>query len=215
MGMFDDIHSDAMRCPLCGESMGWQSKDGPCLLEKLTVHELMDQGGNTVEFYAECDECAVWVEVKVRPADLKLTLRRCTCGHPKFKHSYLGLCSGCWCNAYTERVTMSTDDLPYFPADLRHAADVIDALDREDGYPTYRGTPFTANQLRDRADQMEAEQQKAKRRDHLRSVLAVQLRDAFLGRSLANNALVYEDMLKVAGKLLDAGWDQPDTEDAR
>lgn len=66
MGMFDDIHSDAMRCPLCGETMGWQSKDGPCLLEKLTVHELMDQGGNTVEFHSECDECAVWVEVKVQ-----------------------------------------------------------------------------------------------------------------------------------------------------
>lgn len=35
--MFDTIYSDAVRCPLCGRSLEWQSKDGPCLFERLTT----------------------------------------------------------------------------------------------------------------------------------------------------------------------------------
>lgn len=63
--MFDDVQCDAMRCPLCNAVMGWQSKDGPCLLETLTVHELVDQAGSP-SFYASCRDCRVWVEVSVR-----------------------------------------------------------------------------------------------------------------------------------------------------
>lgn len=66
--MFDDIVCDAMRCPLCGQEMGWQSKDGPCTLETLTVHELMDETSKPV-FYANCDDCQVWVEVSVTRRD--------------------------------------------------------------------------------------------------------------------------------------------------
>ena len=64
MGMHDDIACTAMSCPLCGSEMGWQSKDGPCTLETITVHELMDETSKPV-FYANCDDCRVWVEVSV------------------------------------------------------------------------------------------------------------------------------------------------------
>lgn len=64
MSMFDDIACTAMLCPLCGSEMAWQSKDGPCLLETLTVHELMDYSPKPV-FYNSCNECDVWIEVSV------------------------------------------------------------------------------------------------------------------------------------------------------
>jgi hypothetical protein len=62
--MFDDIQCDAVRCPLCGEAMNWQSKDGPCTMETLTVHELM-KASNRPSFYTSCRDCGVWVEVTV------------------------------------------------------------------------------------------------------------------------------------------------------
>jgi hypothetical protein len=65
MGMFDDVASDAMRCPLCGNAVAWQSKDGPCTLETLTVHELMEQT-NFPTFYTSCPECRISIEVSVR-----------------------------------------------------------------------------------------------------------------------------------------------------
>lgn len=64
MGMFDDVQCDAMRCPLCGTEMDWQSKDGSCLLETLTVHELMDETSKPT-FYSSCHDCRIWVEVTV------------------------------------------------------------------------------------------------------------------------------------------------------
>ena len=64
MGMFDDVQCDAVRCPLCGSEMGWQSKDGPCIMETLTVHELVDQS-SPANFYSDCQQCRVWVEVTV------------------------------------------------------------------------------------------------------------------------------------------------------
>lgn len=69
--MFDTIYSDAVRCPLCGRSLEWQSKDGPCLFERLTIHELMETT-NAPVFYSSCDECGIWVEVSVR-RQVKLT----------------------------------------------------------------------------------------------------------------------------------------------
>lgn len=68
IGMYDDVACDAMHCPLCDSEMGWQSKDGPCTLETLTVHELMDETSKPV-FYASCDDCQVWVEVSVTRRD--------------------------------------------------------------------------------------------------------------------------------------------------
>jgi hypothetical protein len=62
--MFDTIQCDAVRCPLCGAEMDWQSKDGPCTLETLTVYELMDETSKPT-FYSSCDDCKVWVEVTV------------------------------------------------------------------------------------------------------------------------------------------------------
>jgi hypothetical protein len=44
--------------------MDWQSKDGPCTLETITVHELMAET-NTPVLYTSCDECRVWVEVSI------------------------------------------------------------------------------------------------------------------------------------------------------
>lgn len=65
MGMFDDIQSDALRCPLCGKEIRWQSKDGPCLMEELTVHELMDRT-SCPTIYSGCNECSIWIEVSIR-----------------------------------------------------------------------------------------------------------------------------------------------------
>ena len=63
--MFDDVECSALSCPLCGSRIDWQSKDGPCTLERLTIHELM-QGANSPEVYGSCNECRIWVEVHVR-----------------------------------------------------------------------------------------------------------------------------------------------------
>ncbi len=64
MGMFDDIKTTAVRCPLCGNQLGWQSKDGGCSLAKLTPLDLM-RDNNSARFYANCDGCSIWVEVSM------------------------------------------------------------------------------------------------------------------------------------------------------
>ena len=65
MGVFDVVGCRAMRCPLCGGEVYWQSKDGPCTMDTLTVHELMDRAGNAT-FYNSCVDCKVFIEVSVR-----------------------------------------------------------------------------------------------------------------------------------------------------
>lgn len=64
MGMFDDIHATALKCPLCGQSMSWQSKDGPCLMEQLTIHELFEESGDCL-IYTDCPDCRIWVDVTI------------------------------------------------------------------------------------------------------------------------------------------------------
>lgn len=106
MGMFDDIVSEALHCPLCGARLSWQSKDGPCSLSTLTVHDLLEHT-NTATIYDRCADCDVWVEVKVirrtPPLTEAQTAQRdrdrgvlpvteadyCDCGHDKRLHQAL------------------------------------------------------------------------------------------------------------------------------
>lgn len=71
MGMFDDIKYEAP-CPVCGDPLtGWQSKDGPCVLDCLTPAELANvsvsgtRRGKSALFYTSCDKCDAWVDIKV------------------------------------------------------------------------------------------------------------------------------------------------------
>lgn len=70
MGMFDDIKYEAP-CPICGEPItGWQSKDGPCVLDRMTPAELAavaDSGWReqSALFYTSCDKCNTWVDIKI------------------------------------------------------------------------------------------------------------------------------------------------------
>lgn len=71
MGMFDDITDvPAMNCRKCGKPItGWQSKDGPCELEKLPYWEVRN-------FYTFCHTvvsedpkhryCGEWYEYQLR-----------------------------------------------------------------------------------------------------------------------------------------------------
>lgn len=63
--MFDDVQCDAVRCPLCGQVIDWQSKDGECTMDRVTVHDLMESVSD-LTFYGDCPECQVWVEVSVK-----------------------------------------------------------------------------------------------------------------------------------------------------
>ena len=63
--MFDDVTCTAMSCPLCGATLGWQSKDGDCLMDQLTALQLHEKS-DPATFYASCPDCHVWVEVSVR-----------------------------------------------------------------------------------------------------------------------------------------------------
>ncbi len=54
MGMFDYVKAEH-DCPKCGKTLtGWQSKDGPCLLETLTPDD--------VDSYYDICDCGEWVE---------------------------------------------------------------------------------------------------------------------------------------------------------
>ena len=86
MGMFDDIVYE-MPCPICKEPLTqWQSKSGPCLLEKLTPAQLWERRNdsdgellpenrylpeqNTIGWYDACHNCGTWVDIKIQPADI-------------------------------------------------------------------------------------------------------------------------------------------------
>ncbi len=71
MGMFDDIKYEAP-CPICGAPItGWQSKDGPCVLDRMTPAELASVSGSgerrekSALFYTSCDTCDAWVDIKI------------------------------------------------------------------------------------------------------------------------------------------------------
>lgn len=79
MGMFDDITYTAP-CPICGTPLtNWQSKSGGCVLQKITPAELWDSAADPyyddnpvrdqygVDFYKNCENCATWVEINIRP----------------------------------------------------------------------------------------------------------------------------------------------------
>jgi hypothetical protein len=57
MGMFDWVNVPPMKCPHCGKGDldGWQSKDGPCSLDKVEYWTVDN-------FYTSCGECRKWVE---------------------------------------------------------------------------------------------------------------------------------------------------------
>ena len=76
MGMFDNIKYEAP-CPKCGNILDdWQSKDGPCVLDKLEPWQVQ-------HFYTLCKKCGSWVtgdvdaEVDhiVKRCDVKLSIR--------------------------------------------------------------------------------------------------------------------------------------------
>jgi len=56
MGMYDDIKTPDIECPVCGELVGeFQSKDGVCMLSTLNYWEVSN-------FYTHCPNCETWVE---------------------------------------------------------------------------------------------------------------------------------------------------------
>lgn len=84
MGMFDDI-TYSCPCPICDQPVtGFQSKDGPCGLNRMTPEKLLmeavEESINFHEFttfdgerkrhiwthfYSSCDVCNTWVEIKI------------------------------------------------------------------------------------------------------------------------------------------------------
>jgi phage FluMu protein Com len=55
MGMFDWINFE-MECPVCKTKVnGFQSKDGPQSLEKLSPYDVFN-------FYSFCPKCKTWIE---------------------------------------------------------------------------------------------------------------------------------------------------------
>lgn len=71
MGMFDDVKYEAP-CPVCGDPLtGWQSKDGPCVLDRLTPVELANVSGDVgrhgrnARFYTSCAKCDAWVDITI------------------------------------------------------------------------------------------------------------------------------------------------------
>ena len=64
MGMFDWIEFK-IPCPNCGtEVKDFQSKDGNCELQRLTVKELVQQSYGNAKFYTNCPniKCNMWIE---------------------------------------------------------------------------------------------------------------------------------------------------------
>lgn len=59
MGMFDEVDYTAP-CWRCGEEIStFQSKDGPCLLKRLSPKKVRN-------FYRSCSKCGAWNEYKVK-----------------------------------------------------------------------------------------------------------------------------------------------------
>ena len=68
MGMFDYVEYEAP-CYKCGHILTeWQSKDGPCLLEDLTISDVS-------YFYESCSKCSAWNEYNVEPARVLRAVR--------------------------------------------------------------------------------------------------------------------------------------------
>ena len=64
MGMFDYVDF-TIPCPNCGTTVtDFQSKDGDCELQHLTVKELIEQSDGNVRFYSNCPNgsCNMWIE---------------------------------------------------------------------------------------------------------------------------------------------------------
>ena len=58
MGMFDYVDYPT-ECPRCGGKVTeWQSKDGPCTLDRLTPRDVLF-------FYQTCPHCSSWLEANV------------------------------------------------------------------------------------------------------------------------------------------------------
>ncbi len=58
MGMFDDVDV-SVECPECGALVdGFQSKDGPCLLDRLEPVEVD-------HCYSACSGCGAWVDLRI------------------------------------------------------------------------------------------------------------------------------------------------------
>lgn len=62
MGMYDDVIYNT-KCPKCGALVTeWQSKDGLCLMEKLTPADVTN-------FYTSCGNCKSWLTAKTIVTD--------------------------------------------------------------------------------------------------------------------------------------------------
>jgi len=68
MGMFDHVVYESL-CGKCGKPLsGFQSKDGPCLLETLKPIDVES-------FHTDCRNCGAWHDYKVEviPAQVSVT----------------------------------------------------------------------------------------------------------------------------------------------
>lgn len=76
MGMFDTVKFEAP-CINCGATLkNFQSKDGDCELQTLSVKELLAQAdGDAVEFYDYCDKCRYFNRYTANE-DLAFNLKR-------------------------------------------------------------------------------------------------------------------------------------------
>ena len=89
MGMFDQVDpGEVVDCPSCSaELRDWQSKDGPCTLDRLPLSTDIDT------FYTSCRQCELWVEFRAKPsppqprtlADYQLRTNR---AEPERTHEY-------------------------------------------------------------------------------------------------------------------------------
>lgn len=58
MGLFDYVNFKT-KCPNCGATVdGFQSKDGPCELERLEYWKVK-------KFYSSCPKCNTWIEYEL------------------------------------------------------------------------------------------------------------------------------------------------------
>jgi hypothetical protein len=74
MGMFDHIQLEKA-CIGCTEMLDeWQSKNGDCELQILTLPELLEQSkGYNAYIYTSCDNCGMWNQyLVVPPKDITL-----------------------------------------------------------------------------------------------------------------------------------------------
>ena len=184
-----------------------------------------DRGGCRETFWVSGNVCACSEYRK----QVTLELRRCDragCGHPKFRHDHNGICRSCWCNTFIEKPVwrdsmqswepapdkkekppMPDDEFVPLAEDVRHASRVLEALDRQNGFPDYRGSAHTSGELWDKAEEMDRQAEDEKRKRDKLFQLASDITVAGSG-----SGKDYLDPYMVAGFLLDQGWDKPDTE---